>query len=358
MRKRLLLIHNHNWDIYAGNKAAFVKGVTSLVRMATEFHNTTYIRDWHEVSVEECNNYDYVMMIILPEQNTDKLGKYLSIILNPDRTYKTICYLPDVVGWQMNPFLPENKIKYMDMLYYADFTMRFNLPSSESYWKAVLRGKKSYMLERHYPVEWIDIMRNESNPAADKVIAENNLDKNSQYILIDNGVKNINEERNTLCSMYVSRKIQELTGWKLVCFTSHLLDRNVKDETYKSISGLENVTELPIQDWSTYMKILMSLDIRIAIHLDCLETRGQVPIDCACLGLPLICSGSVAGATLYPHTFLENCRDIDTATKLAYEVISNEKFRNKVIDFATNKKWWYSLGEVTQRFNKIIGEAL
>jgi len=358
-KKKLLTIHNNNWsELASGDKASFNREVTGFVVCCTDYMNNTYIRNWMEVTPEECEGYEFVLMVLLPEQNLEKINKQMSIITKPGRTYKTIVYIADVTGWQMNPFLPENKIRYMDILTNCDYVFRYNLPESESYWKAVMRDKPSYFIERAYPVEMIKDILAGKDAYAEKILANSGINIDEPYIFMGKSLKNINEERNMVCTLYVARQIQKSTGWKVVCFANNPLDPKDKDRIYKESCGLENVTELPVCGWASYMKILNTLNINVGIYLDCLETRGQVALDCAGTGIPLVCSGSVAGYRLFPHTFVKHYREIDDATEKAVKLCDDSHFKNKVVSYAQKGLAFYSFAQTKERIDAVLGVKL
>jgi len=355
--KKLVIIHEERWENLQKDEFVFNRDVAGWVKCVNDWRNTTFVKKWQEITPQECENYQFVMLIVLPDQNPNKLHKYLSIVNKANRQYKVIAYIADVTGWQMNPFLPENKRLYMDILFGCDYVLRYNVPESESYWKAIMRDKPSHFFERAYPVDQGKNVMMITLPKAREYLDQYMPDQKNSYIFVGKSLKNINEERNVICSLYVAKKIQEKTGWGVVCFANNPLGKE-KDGLYKAICGLENVVELPITRWIDYMKIMRVLDVRIGIYLDSLETRGQVALDCACTKIPLVCSGSAAGYRLYPKTFVSHCRDIDKAVKMALKIIDDADFRNQVVDYAYNKVEEYSFASTKKNLEKVIGTKL
>ncbi len=355
--RKMLVVHNIKWNQFE-TTIRTSNNVASWNIIVENWKERTRVRQWSELDINECDDYHYVMLILLPEQNLEKMAKYLNIIRRPGRKYKVIVDIPDVVGWQMNPFLPQNKGFYMDIVSEADFVMHYSLPETESYWKAIMRDKPSYNINRHFPIEVAAGIMNEDLPKATATAKEYGLKHDEPYIFVGKSLKNINEERNVICSFYVAHKIQQQTGWKVICFANNPLRHDVKNDYYKHICRLDNVIELPVLEWRNYIRILKEYNFRIGIYMDYLETRGQVSLDCASAGIPMVCSRSIAGRKLYPYTWLSEARDLDKATKLGLRIINDTEFREEVKAYATKSIQQYSVKETKKKFEAMIGEAL
>jgi len=357
-KKKLIVIHEEPYANLLRDPYSFNRDVAGWAKCITNWREMSYVKKWEEVTPEECEGYEFVMLIILPDQRIEKLTKYLDIVNREGRSYKVICYLADVTGWQMNPFLPENKLHFMNILTNSDYILRYNVPSSESYWKAIMRDKPSHFFERAYPVEQAKSVMQLDLPRADEIIETHIPNPDNKYIFVGKSLKNINEERNVICSLYIAKEIQKRMGWGVICFANNPLDPDNRDELYSEICDLDNVIELPVTRWIDYMKILSKLNVPIGIYLDCLETRGQVALDCACAQIPLVCSSSVAGYKLYPQTFVTNPRNIDEAAGFAKKIISDSVFNNSVIGHAYGGVEDYTFDNTKRRLEKLLEVSL
>ncbi|MDO9465251.1 MAG: hypothetical protein Q7J67_08150, partial [bacterium] len=152
----------------------------------------------------------------------------------------------------------------------------------------------------------------------------------------------------------VAGRIQQKYGYPIIVFTHTPIKSVEKMHVfYKELLDIDTIIEFEQRQWREYIK--QQSICKIAIHLDTLETRGQYALDNACLRVPLVCSGSVAGKKLFPFTYLDYPRDVDKATKLAFRLIEDEKFRTKVIDYAWNKVNEYTYESIGKQFSQITG---
>jgi hypothetical protein len=341
---------NKNPDYYIQN------GCFNWMQCFTDWQTNCLVKRWLEVTAEECQSFDFVLIKLIPDANPIRLNKLLSVCTMPGRKYKTILHIDDVVGWQMNPMNVEAKKLYLDVVAAADFVVHFGQSETDGYWRAITKDKPHYNIVRPYAIQAGKDIRQRVLPKADKIIEENQL-ANRSLIALDKGLQNISEERNIISSLYIARKIQQRTNWSVLPFVTRFgLPADVKDDLYWNVCELRSVVEIPTLHWLDYMKVLSYA--RIAVHLDCLETLGQFAIACACLKIPLICSGSVAGKLLYPDTYINNCRNVDAAQATAEQLLTNDSFRNHVIDFAYNAAEQFTAANTKVKLERMLGTKI
>jgi len=351
--KKFLMIHDISQKELDGNDTNLINNFTNWVRCFTDWRNTTEVGRWVDMTPQKCQDFEYVMLLLMTDQRDEKLNKFLEIVTYSQRTYKTIIYVDGVVGWQMNPFSIQNKKKYMDMVSASDYIFHYGLPESEGYWKVITRGRESHNIDRPHPVDFAKKSFDIEHPVAIEYIKQFALKDRKEIIAVGKSLKNINEERNAISSLYVAGQLQKKTGWPIITFANNPLPDNEKKAYYKDLCDIDEIIEIPVMRWNDYIKILALC--RIGIHLDCLETRGQVPLDHACLRVPMVCAGSVAGQKLFPYTWLNHCRDIDKALKMAFKLVDDNKFRDKVVDYAYDKAEEYSFDNTRAKLEKILG---
>ena len=321
------------------------------------FTGKTEIIYWQSATIDEANDYDLVLIKLLPDPNIQRLNKALEIALNPGRSYKVIISIDDVVGWQFNSFPLNEKLLYTRVLKSVDYIIHFGLPQSNGYWDIICQGTPHFNITRPYPIETAKSIRGNSYmPEAETLIRIRHLADGTRkgLIALDNGLNRINGERNIISSLGLAKYLQQKTSYDIMAF---VCDKGIegidREMYYREICGIENMIEIPSVSWLDYIKILSN--VQYAIHLDCLETLGQFALCCACLKIPLICSGSHAAKALFPFTYLEHCRDIDQARIIVDQLLESETFSSQVIGFAFDKANEFSVNAIKPKLAQMLG---
>jgi hypothetical protein len=310
---------------------------------------------WQKVTPEECNHFEFVMFWLLTEPgNPDKYHKILDTIKKMKA--KSIVYCDGPVGWgyQMNSLPLELKEVYLQICRFADYMFCFSQPESVSYWNAIRNGNNFSVIDRPHPVEWkLPPVQIECPWEVDYDTGEfiNNNTK-GPFTALPKGINNINEERNIFSSLAVAKYMQDEYNYITFLHTATPIEESNLIKKYYSLVGVNCIVEIKLKPWNLYLQDLGRASI--AVHLDILETRGQFALDCAMLGIPLICSSSVAGYKLFPHTYVEYPRDIDSACELADRLLIDDKFCNYVIDYAKDKLQEYSYKNTRRKFDEAV----
>jgi len=350
--KKFLFIHDISQADLLNNKESYINNFSNWVRCFTDWENTTEVAKWGGITPQQCQEFEYVMLLLMTDQRDEKLNKFLEIVAYPERKYKTIMYVDGVVGWQMNPFIVPNKEKYMDIVNASDYVFHYGLPESEGYWQVITRDRDLININRPHPIDTIKRVYDIEHPIDTEYIKQFTKEQQN-IIVVGKSLYNINEERNAISSLYVAGKLQKITGWPVWVFANNPLPTDEVNHYYKSLCGIDEIKEIPVMPWNDYIKVLGICTV--GIHLDCLETRGQFALDCAGLKIPLVCSGSVAGYNLYPQTWIPHCRNIENALKKAYRLVQDKAFRKKVVDFAYKTVETYSFIETKKKLEGILG---
>ncbi len=354
MKKKFLFVHSVEWGKVLANEADYMQNVSNWCRLFDNWQEQTCTKHWNDITFEFCQQFEYVMFFMLTDEKPDKYKKCIELLTHPGREYKTINYIDGCVGWQHNPFSVENKLLYLQQANASDFVFHYGIPESEGYWRSIIKDtNKERFIERAHPVEFAKKIHEIELPFPVDYVKLFGTDKQVDLIVLGKGIKNINEERNVFSSFYIARKLQEKYGWGVLVFAPNPLPPEQKDYYYWEICGLKNVVEVPVLNWRHYIRVLSLA--KIGIHLDCLETRGQFALDCACLKIPIICSGSVAGRKLYPDTWLAHCRDLNRAEELAYRLMDDGKFRTKVVNKCFAGVDDYSFASTRRKLFGILG---
>ena len=311
-------------------------------------------QSWQAVTAEECNEFEYVMFWLLTEPgNPEKYEKILRMVREMKTASIAYCDGPVGGGYQMNSLPLNMKKTWLAISREADHMFCYSLPESIPYWRAIRGGQHFHAIECPYPIEVVGrhfhaIDRPHPVEAAKTV---QNIPK-GPYVALPKGIQNINEERNIFSSLAVARFIHDRYGLSVFLHTATPIeDKSLMNDCY-ALAGLTGVEEIELRPWGRYLKDLARA--RIAVHLDILETRGQFALDCATVGVPLVCSGSVAGQRLYPYTYLEYPRDIDRACHLADRLLSDPGFCNQVVDHAREALTSYSYAAVRRQFDRAV----
>lgn len=355
--KKFLFVHEVEWKDIIRRPEGYVQNVTNWIRMFKDWINTTETVHWLHADANYCDKFEVVMLWLLCEPgNEAKHDKFIEL-LSKIKKAKVIVYVDGVVGWQMNPYSPYMKKKFFDIIGMADYVFCYGHPESDSYWQVLSRGKEIHRVNRPFPVDMAKIYDIEIPWNVEDQKAMALIQKSRGTIGVGKSLQNINEERNAICSLAVASQIQKKYGYPVTVFThTPILPVTEMYKYYKDLLGIDSIVEFGQRGWGEYIK--QQSICKVAIHLDVLETRGQYALDNACLRVPLICSGSVAGKKLFPYTYLEYPRDVRKATELAFRLIEDEEFRTKVINYAWKKVDEYTYKSIGKRFTEITGVQL
>jgi len=268
----------------------------------------------------------------------------------------SIAYCDGPVGWgyQMNSLPLPFKKTWLSICREAEHMFCYSRDESIPYWRAIRGGGHFHSVEYPYPIEVSNgrhfhaIDRPHPVEAAETV---GDIPKGS-YVALGKGIQNVNEERNIFSSLAVARFLRDRYGLSVFLHTATPIeDAAVMRDSY-ALVGLTDVEEIELKPWGRYLKDLARA--RIAVHLDILETRGQFPLDCATVEVPLVCSGSVAGERLFPYTYIQHPRDIDRACHLADRLLKEPEFYKKVVDHARKAIRAYSYESVREQFEMAV----
>jgi len=331
---------------------------------------------WDSVCVADCLEYEYVMLWLLTEPgNEAKYTTFQTLVRGirstTGRKTKVIAYADGPVGWgyQHNSLPLEMKGLFLSICREADFMFCYSTPESMGYWRAVRSGHDVYAIDRPHPTdeaiaEEIDPDRKRGKTAdpslceipwevdweVGRVLAEA---PRGPYIALAKGVNNVCEERGIFTSLAIARYVQEMYGFTPIMHT-HTPIEGDPTPYYREIAGVDPVIEIKLKPWADYLRDLSRC--YVAVHMDVLETRGQFALDCATLGIPLVCSSSVAGSRLFPLTYVRHPRDVDTAREKIDRLLNNRDFYEHVRNYARQRVGDYSCRRIRERFDAIVGE--
>lgn len=325
---------------------------------------------WDEAIVEHLSQFEYVMFWLLTEPG--KQAKYDAIYrlikeLRGVEGTQTIAYADGPCGWgyQMNSLPLAMKPVFLGICRTADHMMCYGHEESRSYWRAIRNGDNFHVLERPHPVAaavqqelserwrtdptlldypWL-VSAKDGGQIRGKV-------ESGPFLALAKGLNNVNEERGIFSSLAVAKFAQKKFNLTPICHTFNPID-DAQRETYYNLVGLTGLREFPGRKWMDYLRDIAVC--QVGVHLDVLETRGQFPLDCGCLGIPCICSSSVAGRKLWPSLYVSHPRDIDKACELVSRVMSDQEFRDNAVKYAQNKLWEYSPERIRVVFDKAVG---
>jgi glycosyltransferase involved in cell wall biosynthesis len=350
--KKFLFVHEVEWEDLIRRPEGYRQNVTNWVRIFKDWKNTTETVHWLNTTAEYCDRFEIVMLWLLCEPgNEAKHDKFLELLSKIKRA-KVIVYVDGVVGWQMNPYPMYMKRKFFDIISVADYVFCYGHPESDSYWQVLSRGKEFHRIDRPFPVDMAKVYDIEIPWNVEDQKAYALLQGYKGIIGVGKSLQNINEERNAICSLAVASQIQRVYGYPVVVFThTPIVPVDKMHKYYKDLLNIDSIVEFEQREWGEYIK--QQSVCKVAIHLDVLETRGQYALDNACLKVPLVCSGSVAGKKLFPFTYLEYPRDVKKAAELAFRLLEDEEFRIKVIDYAWDKVNEYTYESIGKRFTQI-----
>jgi len=332
-------------------------------------------QQWHKVTPEECADFKYVMFWLLTEpSNGPKYQRMLDVMRRvhlargSTRHPITIAYADGPVGWgyQHNSLPLEMKRTFLALCREADFLFCYGRADSMSYWRAVRGSDRVFELDRPHPfdvgmsaaIKPGQKYGKHADPAyldipwvvdEDKGRVLTNAPR-GPFIALPKGINNICEERGIFQSLAVAKYAQDEYGFTTILHTATPIDDY--RPFYREISGLDKVVEMRIKRWPGYLLDLSRC--MVGIHLDVLETRGQFALDCISVGIPAICSGSVAGQNLFPMIFVDHCRDIDLAKGHLDRLLTDEAFYRRVVAYAANRMQDYSHATVRRRFEEIV----
>lgn len=272
-------------------------------------------KNYKEVTLDFCNEFDLVMILLLPIH--DALDKYLEIVQNPNRKYKTICYIDGPVGVQHSTSSEINKVKFFKIVRASDHILSYG-EEARGYFEVISGGKPVHFVEMPYPVDYVKSLM---TPVKDKAL----------LISIGKGVANLRYDRNVTSSLGVFAKIQKKHPKARALILPAERNKEISG-IYEEMFGAKNVLENEMVPWFEYVRRISPC--YMGIHLDLLHTRGQYPLELAGLKIPCICSGSIAGRRLFPYTFLSNPWDVDTAAQLGIRLIEDKEFYRYVANYA------------------------
>lgn len=335
-------------------------------------------QEWDKVTARECLGYENVMLWLLCEPGNGPKYERMLGLLREIRARRdgplprVIAYADGPVGWgyQHNSLPLDMKSVYLAICREADYLFCYGMAESMGYWRAVRNGLDVYALDRPHPVEAASakaipptLKRGpEADPAYLEIPWEIDADLHKivqhvprgPYVALAKGVNNVSEERGIFCSLAVARHAQDRHQFATVLHTATPIEGDWRPY-YADLAGLNHVVEIRLKMWSKY--ILDLARCYLGVHLDVLETRGQFALDCASLGIPCICSGSVAGRRLFPATYVQHPRDIETATDLLDRLVKDGEFYRQVCERARDELQAYSCASVRRRFEEIVNAS-
>lgn len=331
-------------------------------------------QQWGKATVEECLGYRYVMLWLLTEPgNGPKYVKMLELLrgikASTGRKTKVIAYADGPVGWgyQHNSLPLELKGTFLAICREADFMFCYSTPESMGYWRAVRQGHDVFALDRPQPVdeasgEAIEPSRKRGDDAdPDLIDIPWEVDcevghvlanaPRGPYLGLAKGVNNVCEERGIFVSLAVAKYAQDTYGFTPITHTHTPIDGDPLPY-YREIAGLDRIIEIRLKSWRDYLRDLSRC--YVAVHMDVLETRGQFALDCASLGIPLICSSSVAGQKLFPLTYIRHPRDVDMACEKLNRLLGDQEYYDHVRAYARHRLQDYSCQRVRAKFDEVV----
>lgn len=304
---RFLYVSHLTWDY----KAVQAHVVTSdPVYWAFCFDEGEF-RNVGEVTDAELEAADLVMLLLLPLPAT--FDRYLEIVRRWPA--KTVVYLDGPAGVQQNPLPILDKARYLEIARTARHVVTYGA-DYDGHFRVLLGGRSPAYVEFPYPVDY----------AAG---CAKRLRDRGPVVALGKGICNVNEERNAACSIHVLADLQRLDPAARGLVHPAVPNRELSD-AYHVLYGClpESVLELRMLPWQDYLRELATA--RIGVHLDPLRTRGQFPLECAALGVPCVCSGSVAGKHLFPWTWQRDPRNVDLACATARRLWTDPDFWTRV----------------------------
>lgn len=346
--KKFLFIHDIQQIHIDKYPDRYMQNVSNWMRIFKNWQQTTETAHWADITPDYCDTFESVMVLLLCEPEGEKKYSKFVKTLSRIKQSRKIVYADGPVGWQMNPHSLKMKKNYLDILSLADYIFCYGSADSKSYWEVLSRGKPVYLVNRPYPIDFV-------KKKYSKAIHEKH---GSHTIVVGKSLQNINEERNAISSLAVASKAQQKYGYPITVFTPNIIDPGKRAFYYENLLNIKNITEFPQTIWRDYIQELSLCSY--GIHLDCLETRGQFALDCACLGIPVICGGSVACQTLFPYTCLDYFRDVKRGCQLLFSLIedSDGGFKEQVVQYAWDKVEEYSFKSTGHRVQQITGIQL
>lgn len=339
-KTRFVLIHDRGCQNYKfdqlGSKSS---GVICFPLM---FEGDLY--DFRNVSPEFLDeNYDFYMLWLISEPS--KFDKFLQLLKGCKKA-KSIVFIDSPAGWQQNPLPLIHKKQFMDICSLANYRFCYaNEKETKSYFEFISRGKKVWFTEYPYPF---------------KIVQKYAKKERKFLVLLPKGLYNYMDERNAICNFAVfDNLLKKYSKIRAILYSNHIITD--KPQPYsasycelfqKEMAGI--LQEYAIVPWESYLDNISRA--YLSVNLDCLRTRGQFALESAALGIPCICSGSVAGERLFPQTFVKNYFDIDKATGLAIRLIENRDFYIKVVAKAYSElENYYSFPVMKKKIFNILG---